>query len=286
METIVLDDHGRGWDARSPTLRRFLHCPFPDFDFLTYIIDNLGFVTVTKTSPHAVRIRMRPELASPTSLGAALYCIADMELERIIISHSGETNIDRLFPSVAQAVAYIAEQIAGGRQRGPLTPLSREQPIDLLVNAEGPLSSLLAHWTNLGHIYDAAALADTLTGALRQRFMVVESTDDRLTIVEVGAGFESFGSAWRENALGLPIEEQPDYDYGRWVQGMFRRVCDTEMPRLDDVDALIRRPDKDDRVHVRYRRLILPFKSDRCRTTRLLGASVVDQTLDLGIDAG
>ena len=30
---------------------------FPDFDFLTYVIENLGFVAVTKIAPNAARIR-------------------------------------------------------------------------------------------------------------------------------------------------------------------------------------------------------------------------------------
>ena len=51
MQTIILDDHGRTWDARSPALRSFLHCSLPDFDFLTYLVENLGFVAVTKIAP-------------------------------------------------------------------------------------------------------------------------------------------------------------------------------------------------------------------------------------------
>jgi hypothetical protein len=224
---------------------------------------------------------MRPETASQTSLAAALYCIADMELKYITITHSGETHVHRLFHSVAQAVAYMAEQIAGNYQHAPLTLVSRERPIDLLVNTEGPLSSLLSHWINSGHVYDAA-LTNTLAGALHQRFLAVEPTGDRLTIVDVGAGLEMFAPSWRKKARGLRIEELPDYDYGRWVEGMFRHVLDTDMPRLDDVNVTIRRPDRNDRVRIRYRRLILPFKCDNHGATRLLGTSVMDQTLDLG----
>jgi hypothetical protein len=284
MQTIVVDDHGRSWDARSPALRSFLRCPLPDFDFLTYLVDNLGFVAVTRTGSDGVRIQIRPETASQTSLAAALYCIADMELKYITITQSGETHVHRLFHSVAQAVAYMAEQIAGNYQHAPLTLVSRERPIDLLVNTEGPLSSLLSHWTNSGHVYDAAALASTLARTLRERFLVVEPTDDRLTIVDVGAGLglESFAPSWRKKARGLRIEELPDYDYGRWVEGMFRHVLDTDTPRLDDVDVTIRRPDRNDRVRIRYRRLILPFKCGTHGATRLLGTSVMDQTLDLG----
>lgn len=282
MQTIVVDDHGRSWDARSPTLRRFLRCPLPDFDFLTYVIDNLGFVAVTKTSPHAVHIKMRPETASPKSLAAALYCIADMELNCIVISHSGEPRVHRLFHNVAQAVAYMAEQIAAGHQRAPLTLVSREQPVDVLVNAEGPLSSLLAHWIDCGHVWDSAVLPGTLAETLHRRFMIVEPMDDRLIIVDVGAGLETFGPVWREHARGLSIEEMPDYHYGCWVQSMYRHVRDTDAPRLDEVDVTIRRPHSNDRTRVRYRRLIVPFKCGRRGTMRLVGSSVVDQRINLG----
>jgi hypothetical protein len=278
MQTIVLDDQGHSWDARSPTLRRLLRCPLPDFDFLTYLVDNLGFVTVTKTGPHTVRLQMRPELASQTSLAAALYYIADMELDCIIISHPGDTRVHRLFRSVTQVVTYLAEQIAAGDHQGALTLVSQERPIELLADAEGPLASLLAHWVSSGHVYNSEELASTLIGPLHERFVIVDS-DDRLTISDVGDGFRSYAPAWHEHARGLRLEEQPDYDYGCWVQDMYRRVRDTAMPRLDDVDVVIRRPDRNDRVRVRYRRLILPFKYGM--QTRLLGASVVDEILDL-----
>jgi hypothetical protein len=280
MQTIILDDHGRGWDARSQTLRKFLHCPLPDFDFLSYLIENLGFVAVTTIAPNAARIRFRPETASQASIAAALYHVADMAFDRIIISHPDQ--LDRLFPNLAQAVAYISERIAAGQQPVSCTFMSRARPIDTLVNANGPLSQLFAQWTYSNQVYDSATLAHTLIETLHARFMVVEPLDGRLTIVDVGSGFESYGKAWQEHARGLPIEEQPDYDYGLWVKGMFRSVHETQLPRLDEVDATIRRPHRNDCVRVRYQRLMLPFTCDRHEGRCLLAASVIDDTIDLG----
>jgi hypothetical protein len=121
-----------------------------------------------------------------------------------------------------------------------------------------------------------------LIETLRARFMVVEPVDGRLTIVDIGSGYEAYGKIWQEHARGLPVEEQPDYDYGRWVKGMFRSVQETQLPRLDEVDATIRRPHRNDRLRVRYRRLILPFTWGGRKETCLLGASVIDETIDLG----
>jgi hypothetical protein len=283
MQTIILDDHGRGWDARSLTLRKFLHCPLPDFDFLSYLIENLGFVAVTNFAPNAVRIRFRPETASQASIAAALYRVADMGLDRIVISHPDQ--LDRLFPDFAQAVAYITERVAAGQQPPSPAFMSRELPIATLANTDGPLSSLLAQWTDSNRVFDSTTMAGTLLDTLHARFMVVEAVDGRLTIFDVGSGFESYGKAWRENARGLPVEEQPDYDYGRWVKGMFHSVEETRQPRLDEVDATIRRPHRNDRVRVRYQRLILPFMCDRREGTCLLSASVIDRTIDLGNSA-
>src|SRR5262249_24409269 len=142
MQTIILDDHGRGWDAQSPTLRSFLHCPLPDFDFLAYLIENLGFVAVTKVPPSAARIRFRPETASEVGIAAALYRVADMGLERIVISHP-DNSVDRLFPNFAEAIDYISEQLAERHQQPSSAFGSREQPIEHLANTSGPLSSLL-----------------------------------------------------------------------------------------------------------------------------------------------
>src|SRR5262245_26525216 len=116
MQTIILDDHGRAWDARSPALRSWLRCSLPDFDFPTYLIENLGFVSVTKIAADAARIRFRPETASEKSIAAALYYVADMGIERTTISHPDQF-AERLFPSLAQTIAYIAEKVAASRQQ-------------------------------------------------------------------------------------------------------------------------------------------------------------------------
>ena len=272
MQTIILDDHGRTWDARSPALRSFLHCSLPDFDFLTYLVENLGFVAVTKIGPHAARVRFRPETVSQTSIAATLYCLADMGIERTVISHPDQF-VEKLVPSLAQTIAYIAEQIAASHQQPSSAFTSREQPLDILANTDEALASLFAHWIDSKQVYDSVTLAEMLPESIRARFMLVEPVAGRLTITDVGSGLEAFGETWRKNARGLPMEEQPDYDYGRWVQGIYRRVQETRLPRLDEVDATIRRPDRNDSIHRRYWRLILPFTCKGNGGTCLLGAS-------------
>ncbi|WKA30476.1 hypothetical protein [Bradyrhizobium roseum] len=275
MQTIVMDDRGHAWDARSPVLRSLLHCSIPDFDSLTYLIGNLGFVAVTKIAPNAARIRFQPETASQASVAAALYFLADMGIERTVISHPDQF-AEKMFPSLAQTIAYIAEQVTTNYQ--PIFPVltSIEQPLDMHANSDEALSSLFARWIDSRQAYDSTTLASLLPESLRARFILVEPVNERLTITDVGSGFEIFGETWQKNARGLPIEETPDYDYGLWVQGIYRRVAETWQPRLDEVDATIRRPHRNDRIHLRYRRLIVPFTCKKHGGACFLGASVID----------
>ena len=275
MQTIILDDHGRAWDARSPALRSFLHCSLPDFDFLTYLVENLGFVAVTKIAPNAARIRFRPETASQTSIAAALYCLADMGIERTVISHPDQF-AEKLIPSLAQTIAYIAEQI-GCEPSATFFAHSRAQ--SCRSKCLRTRTKHFHHFSRIGLIPSRFTIQRSwptcCPNSLRGRFMLVEPVDGRLTITDVGPGFEIFGETWRKNARGLPMEEQPDYNYGQWVQGIYRRVQETLVPRLDEVNATIRRPDTNDSIHCHYQRLILPFTCKGNGGTCLLGASVV-----------
>jgi hypothetical protein len=198
-----------------------------------------------------------------------------MGIERAVISHPDQF-VEKLFPSLAQTIAYIAEQVAANHQPPSSAFTSTELPVETVANADGALSSLFAQWIDSKQAYDSATLADVLPEPLRARFMLVEPVDGRLTITDVGSGFEIYGETWRRNARGLPMEEQPDYHYGQWVQGIYRRVLETRLPRLDEVNATIRRPDMNDSIHCHYRRLILPFTCKGNGETCLLGASVFD----------
>jgi hypothetical protein len=278
MTTIILDDHGQAWDARSSALRSLLHCPLPDFDLLGYLIDNLGFVTVTSSRPGSARVRMKFETAAPASVAAAIYLLGDMGLDRIVVSHSDGSVIDRLFSTVSQAVAYIDQRVTAPRWQADASIQSRQLSIGTLASCKGPLGTLLWLWTCSDQVASLTKLKEILCPTADVRFMALEPVDGRLTIVDLGSGFDSYSKSWQENALGMPVEEQPDYEYGRWVQTMYGAVLETRQPRLDDIDATIRRPHLNDKVRICYKRLILPFQHGPHGTTRLIGASLVEQS--------
>jgi hypothetical protein len=152
-------------------------------------------------------------------------------------------------------------------------------PVETLADGGGPLSALLSLWACSDRITDLQSLKQALAATAAGRFVALEQVCGRLTIVDIGTGYDSYSKTWQENALGMPVEEQPDYEYGRWVQSMYGAVLESQQPRLDDIDATIRRPHLNDKVRVRYQRLILPFKYGRHWTTRLVGVSAVKQPI-------
>jgi hypothetical protein len=283
MTTIVFDDAGRDWDEKSLELRNEIHCRHPDFDLTTYLIDNLGFVALSWKQRNACTIRLRPALASPIGLAAALFALADLAPKRVVISHPSETCGYELFADFGRAIARIEELMATGRRAAAPAFLKQELSVDSLLQTGGALSMLLRRWTDSDLAYDPANHRELLYGALRGRFIVVEpnADDHRLIIADIGPGFIVYDKSWLRIARGLPIEHQPDYRYGSWARGIFELALEREQPCVDGVDALIARPCLNDRVRAQYRRLVLPYRRGPSGAPCLLSASIVDVGIDL-----
>ncbi|WP_456772086.1 hypothetical protein [Bradyrhizobium sp. USDA 4369] len=231
---------------------------------------------MTMIDSRSARIRLRPRTVCGVSIAAALYFIADKAMERIIVVKAGDDVVERMFPKAGQAMAYIEDEVA--RARLHLSPVfrSRELPITALAREAEPLAVLFMRWLECDRTSDSADLKGLLDLHSLQRFVIIEPVDGRLIFAEIGSGFESFGRTWQQHAPGLPLEEQPDYHYGQWVRGVYDHVLRTGRPLFDDVDAVIRRPHRNDRLRVHYRRLILPCGSIGSTPARLVGASLVD----------
>jgi hypothetical protein len=134
--------------------------------------------------------------------------------------------------------------------------------------------------------FDRERLAPLLARALKGRFVLVEASPDRpsLLIKDVGRGLTKPAEYWLARSIGNRVEDQPDHDYGKWVAGFYRRVVATGAPSLSDVDAVINWP-QHSRRSFRYKRLVVPFDGGD-RSTMLLCASLADPRINLRVKAG
>src|SRR5262245_60505616 len=118
MKTVVFDDAGHAWDIGSQALRRALHCPYPDFEFLAYLVNNLGFVALTTIREGSARLRFRPKVVSQVSLAAALFALVEQRPDRVIVSYPGNACRDELFVSLKRALARIEELLSADQGSG------------------------------------------------------------------------------------------------------------------------------------------------------------------------
>ncbi len=145
------------------------------------------------------------------------------------------------------------------------------------------MRAVLNIWSDSGGKYDRERLHPLLEKALDGRFVVAEARNggSDLMIKDVGSGMRGAARLWLSRSIGLRVEDQPDYAYGKWIAGSYRDVLVKGEPDLGDVDAVISFP-QEARQSYRYRRLLLPFVADG-RSEIVLCTSLVDPDINLRI---
>src|SRR6185503_13052196 len=103
-----------------------------------------------------------------------------------------------------------------------------------------PLRAMLDIWTDSKGIFDAERLHPLLEKALDGRFVMAEVTpgSSNLLIKNIGSGLRKPAQHWLARSIGLRVEDQPDYAYGKWVARSYRNVINSGQPDFGDVDAV------------------------------------------------
>jgi hypothetical protein len=281
MRSILFDDHGDVWDAGSRRLAEDLQASIHGEELVDFAIRNLGFVAA-KELRGSLRVSLRPAVVSPIAFTALLYWLHDRTADRVLVSFFDRVWSHEMLRSRADAVKRLLARVdfaIGGRESDFL---HQELPLESLVEAS-PLKRLLTLWSEASGVFDHERLAPILSGTLKERFVLVESSPARSALVlkGVGGGLSKPADHWLARSVGHRVEDQPDYDYGKWIAKYYRKVIASGEPSLSDVDAVIKWPEHS-RQSFRYRRLVLPFKGEGS-STMLLGASLVDTSINLRV---
>jgi len=282
MRTLLFDDTGEVWDAKSRSLAEALQASLCGDELAKYVVRNLGYIAAT-VSAGSIRLRLRPGVVSPTALSALLYWLHDQPLERVLISFLDGDWSHELVQSCDAAVRALLARVKFNADDRKGDFLKRPRPLHDLPRTS-PLRAILEVWADAEGKYDRERLHPVIQKAVNGRFVLVESspTSPALRIKDVG-GMGNVANYWLSRSIGLRVEDQPDYAYGNWVATPYRQVLSTGEPSLDDVDAVITWPQQP-RIGYRYRRLVLPFEGNG-DSTLLLGVTLVDPNIDLRIKA-
>jgi hypothetical protein len=86
---IVFDDEGESWHASSLALKRELSSSIGGTALAEYSVVNIGFVAGEQIGG-AVRVRVRPAVASGAALAGMLYWVFSQSVERVVVSYFEE----------------------------------------------------------------------------------------------------------------------------------------------------------------------------------------------------
>ena len=281
MQTLLFDDRGEAWDAKSHGLAEALQASLSGDELSKYVVRNLGFIAATE-SDGSVRLRLRPAVVSSTALSALFYWLHDQTIERVLISILDGEWSHELVRSCEEAVRRLLALVKFSAPDREGDFLNRQKPLHELPDTS-PLHAVLRAWAECGGAYDRQRLLPVLQNATNGRFFLVEATTGSPSILirDIGKGFGGDARHWLGRTVGHRVEDQPDYAYGKWLAEVYGKVAKSGAPSLDDVDAVITWPQQP-RISYRYRRLVLPFETRR-NSTLLLSTTVIDPAIDLRV---
>lgn len=281
MALLLIDDQGQIWDGASRTLRASFDSPYSGGEFSDYAVINLGFIAANAYSG-SCQIRLRPSFVAASATQSLLHWLSSGRIDRIVLSWLDKDWHHELLRSRDTAVARVRELIGAA---------SHTQPNDFIANevtaAQLPentaLGILLRYWERLSEPEGRPSLMDLLNKALGNRYVLVQRAPDngKLVFRKFGGGLFNHYDAWRANGVGVPLEDLPDSNYGRWASEAYHNVLSERLPRIHDVDAIVRWPHVG-RTRMRYRRVIVPISSEIGEDV-MLGGSIIDNRIDLRI---
>jgi hypothetical protein len=280
IECQLFDDRGQTWEGGSLRLADALESSIVGDELTNYAVRNLGFIAVSETATMA-RIRMRPSIVSPVAFSSLVYWLHDRPKDRFVLSFLESEWSHEVLGGRKEVLRRLIERIdaRGNEREGDFLQVPR--PLHQL-SASSPLRAMLDIWSGSGGKYDRERLHPLLEKALDGRFVVAESTNGTdLMIKDVGSGMRGAARHWLSRSIGLRVEDQPDYAYGKWVAGSYRDVLMRREPDLGDVDAVISFP-QEARKSYRYRRLLLPFVGGD-KSNIVLCTSLLDPDINLRV---
>lgn len=284
MRSWLFDDQGDLRDARSRRFVDGLQASIEGEQLADYAVRNLGFVAAKELNG-SLRISIRPAVVSPMAFAALLYWLHDRDVDRVLISFFDRDWSHEMLPSRRKAVRRLLARVDPGIGAREGDFLQKLLPLDGLASSS-PFEGLLAMWRQSAGKFDRERLEPVLGRALNGRFVLVEASPDRpyMVIKDVGGGLTKPAEYWLTRSIGLRVEDQPDYDYGKWVAKYYQEVVAARAPSLSDVDAVITWPQQS-RRSFRYRRLVVPFDG-KGSSTMLLCASIADPGINLRVKPG
>lgn len=269
---LIIDRDGTVWSAYDESLVERWGYPDPDFDLPSFAVRNLGAIDLL-ASEKKVRINFRWLTVKAEALESALRLLDQFRGCEIIISSShGDTWTETAFESPEDAASWIEENRAHSAETTRRSMATRPRALNSLSarslsrldDPEDRLALMFKKWRLARGVFDEDVTSFLIRFGLFDRTVIVaESSSQDLVFGHSGTGFalyDSHDKSWNFRAQGTRVVDQPDPEFGRWIDRTYRSVLDEAQPRFEQVDAVIQARGADP-YRFWYHRLLLPWNS-------------------------
>jgi hypothetical protein len=277
VEAVAFDESGASCDVRN--LRFELGARDSLQSFLSYIVRNLGYIAVSHDFK-STQILLRPTAVSDAALVACFTALGDKQPSRTTLNiYDDPSNSWQHFilGPWARAIEQLAILVA--RSRREVSNVLISKPTNLArLERKNYLLSALSFWRGCSGFMETDELSRLLAEVLTGRYVLFDATSEAFIIRGVGDGVPEFARLWLSRTIGMPVQDQPDYLYGRSCAETYARALQQHGPLLEDVDAIANWPGYGPTRRT-YQRLVLPvhISGRRC----ILSATLPDTKIDL-----
>lgn len=289
MTQYLIDARGTWSRWPSEGLRRRLGHPHIEIDIPGHAARNLGYVWLA-IDAGVTLLQFRAGMVSRATVAALQSYLAKAVAEGpVALVYYASGWMEEAFLTAVPLFARF-EQLATLAE-----PRHRDKIIARSVLAEAsagrmaprglpdPLGDLFGLWRAQGGLFDSR-VADFLSrsGLADRTMRAAPNARQRLTVQQSGQGFTIYDTYPMQRGVGQDLADQPDADYGRWVEGCYRSLLQSGAPLADDVDAIIEQPGFDARRR-RYRRLALRWRQPDGGVL-ITGSSLLRQDISIPLD--
>lgn len=258
----LIDGKGRLWNAGSYELRRHLFVGDVDIDVKELAVRNLGYVQI-RMAGRALVVTLAPGLISDATRLTLVSILQSVEVARIFLADATNPDSFRMYGRRADALRAIRHQVSDAKY--DRQPRFRVKAGGIADSTE--LSELFGFWRSAGGHVVASALETRLhqLGLTRYSFVCREDRSEEPYFVDVSPGLQFPDRRWHRKLVGRFVMSVPDGDYGEWAATGHRRAFRDGAPRIEKIQAKIRRL-TGPAVDHQYLRLILPCQATAGRS--------------------
>ncbi len=207
-----------------------------------------------------VHVSLRPGFVGPATIAAVAELLRAGNYFRFMMHVADDPPRTEIVGELDDATAILG-QAAAVQSSSQIHRFTKQTlPLDRLNDELGlvQLNQLYKTWKTLNGCLtqDVFAHLDQMTLG---RSMLARMADNSAVVVQFGHGYQNIDADWCDNAIGRPLQDLPDRQYGEWIAMSMTASHESRMPQLELVEADLERVGLAP-VRVRYERLMLPWR--------------------------